>query len=402
MKVTILSAFTPTPENRSGISALLYSLVCFRPQSVQIRLLSLNMNQIDEEERKRISQVLGTPIECFDIPRRWYRYISEVWVTRFDKFFRKESCSKSLISKELLKVVLNDESDMLLLYPYFISPLASVLPASKKIIISGPDSEMLNRSRRLSNPYRLSRFRYMLDDFMFLRRFRNDEQKWGKDNIRVHFVGMADYRFYCDITHSKNAHFLLHPYVTCKDKCISFQKPKLKVIIPGAYDMYYNSDIDKMIPSLIRHKEQLLSNYEFTFLGKKWNPVEQQLRNAGFECTFKTWVDDYAEELIQHDIQITPISFGTGTKGKVLDAAVNGLLVIGSYYALENVSVRHMESCVRYKDASDIASILLSVAKQRERYQNIAEKGREQVRKYHDPVRISHRFFDLFYRDFKH
>ena len=44
---------------------------------------------------------------------------------------------------------------------------------------------------------------------------------------------------------------------------------------------------------------------------------------------------DYIEEICKHDIQVTPICIGTGTKGKVLDAIANGLLVIGSWYALE-------------------------------------------------------------------
>lgn len=213
------------------------------------------------------------------------------------------------------------------------------------------------------------------------------------------YVGMADHIFHNELNGNDNSHFLLHPFVKYKEKTIDFSNRRLKVIISGGYDMYYATDVDKMIPLLIEHKDELLKHYEFTFLGKHWSPIDERLKSAGFTCEFKTWVDDYAEELASHDIMIAPVSFGTGTKGKVLDGLVNGLLVIGSEYALENICVRNMDSCVRYRNASCIASILISVANHRERYQAIAEKGRSQVLKYHDPRRISKRFFEIYYRE---
>jgi len=109
-----------------------------------------------------------------------------------------------------------------------------------------------------------------------------------------------------------------------------------------------------------------------------------------------TWVDDYAEELVQHDIQIVPISYGTGTKGKVLSALANGLLVVGSKYALENIAVKNNESCVQYQNASDVANLLLKIAREKDKYQAIAEKGRTQVRHYHNPEKISKDFFETY------
>ena len=39
MKVVVVTEWTPTPENRGGISALHYSLIKFRPQGVDIKVL---------------------------------------------------------------------------------------------------------------------------------------------------------------------------------------------------------------------------------------------------------------------------------------------------------------------------------------------------------------------------
>ena len=400
MKIIVVTALTPTPENRGGISALLYSLLRFRPDGIDLKVYTLNLNRVSQEELYEISQQLLADVETISTPKTIVNCINKKWIARLQKLYWGAPDVNNLVSREFIARLKSEECDFVLLYPFFMSPIALSVP-SKNFVVSGPDSEALNRSRRLANPYRLSTRKMSIDDFIYLQKNKAMEKAWGAKNVWIHFVGMADYKFYHDVTGNDNAHFLLHPFVKYREKTIDFtSNEKLKVIIPGSYDMYYNVDVDKMLPSLIEHKDVLLKHFDFTFLGKRWSPIDKRLKEAGFECEFKTWVDDYAEELVQHDIQITPISFGTGTKGKVLDAMVNGLLVIGSDYALENICVRDMDSCVRYRDASHIASILISIANHRERYQAIAEKGREQVKKYHDPIRISKRFFELYSKDF--
>ena len=399
MKIIVVTALTPTPENRRGISALLYSLIQYRPKGIDLKVYTLNLNRIEQVERHEFSQQLSAEVETISTPKTIVNCLNKKWVARFQKLKWGVPSVNNLVSQEFIAKLKSENCDLVLFYPFYMSPIALSVP-SQQCVVSGPDSEALNRSRRLANPYRLSSRKMSVDDFIYLQKNKALEKVWGAKNVWVHFVGMADYKFYCDVSGNNNAHFLLHPFVKYKEKKIDFiSKEKLKVIIPGSYDMYYNVDVDKMLPQLIEHKDVLLKHFEFTFLGKRWSPIDKRLKDAGFECEFKTWVDVYAEELVQHDIQITPISFGTGTKGKVLDAMVNGLLVIGSDYALENICVRDMESCVRYRDASHIASILVSVANHRERYQAIAEKGRSQVLKYHDPARISKRFFEIYYRE---
>jgi len=399
MKVIVVTEWTPTPENRGGISALHYSLIKHRPQEVDAKVYTYNLNHISNEELEDISKKLNAEICVLSIPKQWYNIFGRKWRSRYELYLKQYPPSGSFYNRDLLELFDKEECDFIFLYPRAMYALAKQLP-QKKFVISGPDCESLNRARRFSSQFRLNSRKMMTEDFFYLLKYIKMEQIWGGSNVRVHFVGMEDFRFYRDLSGNDNAHFLLHPFVKYKEKKIDFiSNAKLKVIIPGSYDMYYNTDVDKMIPSLIKYKDILLKHFDFTFLGKRWSPVDKLLKNAGFNCEFKTWVDDYAEELVKHDIQITPISFGTGTKGKVLDAMVNGLLVIGSDYALENICVRDMESCVRYRDASHIASILISVANHRERYQAMAEKGRSQVLKYHDPTRISKRFFEIYYRE---
>lgn len=399
MKVVVVTGLTPTPENKGGISALIYSTIYFRPKEVETKIYTFNINHISNKEIANLAEQLRSEIKVIPIPSKFIKYSKNEWLTRYDKFFRWNPLKNDLINKQFVETLKKETCDFILLYPFYMSSLANLL-SEQRFVISGPDCETFNRSRRLSNPFRLHTRKTMIDDFVYLQKNKSIEELWGKNNIRVHYVGMSDYKFYRDAIGHSNAHFLLHPYVKYKEKRIDFSHEKLKVIIPGGYDMYYNTDVDKMLPALIANKEKLQETFEFTFLGKHWYPIDERLKAAGFKAEFKTWVEDYAEELVQHDIEITPISFGTGTKGKVLDAMVNGLLVVGSGYALENICVRDMESCVRYRDASHIASILISIANNREKYQAIAEKGRQQVMKYHNPERISKRFFEIYGKEF--
>ena len=396
MKVVVVTALTPTPENRGGISALIYSLLRFRPRDIEVKIYTLNLNKIGSEEIVLISKQLQAEINLIEPKNTLWHFIGNKWLARLQKLSWKAISARDVVTNNFLKVLSAEVCDYIVLYPFYVSTISDLLP-NQKFVILGPDSEVLNRARRLMEPFRMSSKKMMIDDFIYLQKHIATEKLWGKSNISANFVGWADYKCYRDVTGNRNGHFMLHPYVKYKEKLIDFMRPKLKVIIPGNYDMYYHSDVDKMIPSLLANKDFLLQHFEFTFLGKRWSPIDEQLKKAGFDSIFKSWVDDYAEELVQHDIQITPISLGTGTKGKVLDAAVNGLLVIGSDYALENVCVRHLDSCVLYKDASEIGSLLKHVALNRERYQNIAEKGRAQVLRYHNPVTISERFFRLNY-----
>ena len=99
-------------------------------------------------------------------------------------------------------------------------------------------------------------------------------------------------------------------------------------------------DSDTLVECLTNTPDitELKKNYTITFLGKGWERHVKDLRSSGYEVNHIKFAPNYIEEINKHDIQITPISIGTGTKGKVLDAVANGLLVIGSWYALENIA----------------------------------------------------------------
>ena len=154
-------------------------------------------------------------------------------------------------------------------------------------------------------------------------------------------------------------------------------------------------DADEMVAALASadNRDMLQGQFVISFLGRGWEQHVRTLKEAGWTVNHVTFAPDYIEEVCKHDIQITPISIGTGTKGKVLDALANGLMVIGSWYAMENIAVENGVSCVVYDSPADMQRILSDVAANREKYEEMARRGREAVLKEHCRNSISTQVF---------
>ena len=140
----------------------------------------------------------------------------------------------------------------------------------------------------------------------------------------------------------------------------------------------------------------LKEKYTFTFLGKGWEKHVEALKEAGYEVEHIRFAPDYIEEIVKHDIQITPTAIGTGTKGKVLDALANGLLVIGTPYAMENIAVKNGESCIEYRHPEEVIDVLMGIPNNVQKYEQIAEKGRKQVLTLHGKCVVSQQLFGIF------
>ena len=193
-----------------------------------------------------------------------------------------------------------------------------------------------------------------------------------------------------------NCKFLRHPHYEIKDVCeIHFHQPKIKLLIAGRYDLYMQQSADELIQHLSSHSFELKDDFVITFLGKGWENHVSTLQQSEYDVQHIQFAPDYIDEVIKHDIQLTPICIGTGTKGKVLDALANGLLVLGTPYALENIAVEHGKSCVQWKHANEVPDILFDIANNREKYEQMARKGRNSVLCEHNPAIISQRFFSI-------
>ena len=139
--------------------------------------------------------------------------------------------------------------------------------------------------------------------------------------------------------------------------------------------------------------QKLKDHYVITFLGKGWERHVESLQTIGFDVKHIRYAPDYLEEIIKHDIQVTPITIGTGTKGKVLDALANGLLVLGTPYAMENIAVEHDISCVVWETPSQLIDTLLDIPNNSVHYEEMAEAGRQAILQEHNPQIIAKQLF---------
>ena len=301
------------------------------------------------------------------------------------------------LSSSQLDTIINDNPDAIWIYGEELSRVSRQLKDFRRVHTL-PDCESLYYYRMLGKRFAIrNKIRFWRSAFMYPKYLNMEKQFDTSSNIHYHLVGEADVDFLKEICPGIQAHFLRHPHyqVAKPAKVISFSSPKIKVLFAGQYNLYMQQDADMLIDCLIKSKDlsELKEHYVYTFLGKGWDNHVERLNNAGYETHHIKFAPDYIEEICKHDIQITPICIGTGTKGKVLDAIANGLLVIGTWYALENIAVKHLESCIEYGEAKECIKFLKDIPARRNYYESIALNGRKSILERHNQKLISECLF---------
>ncbi len=398
MKIVMISVMMPAVENIRGTSALPYHLLAGRDKSVEIILYSYNLNGLSRKQIDSVAKELNIQIHLLPIPW-WYSFILNYCL--FFRLFLKYPFGNYLsLSSLQIKNIIRNSPDGIWIYGEELSRVSRQLKYFKRVHTL-PDCESLYYHRILGKRFTISnRLSFWKSVFMYPK-FLNMERNFDtSSNIHYHLVGEEDVNFLKEICPGIQAHFLRHPHyqVAKPAKVISFSTPKIKVLIAGQYNLYMQQDADTMINCLVKNKElsDLKEHYVYTFLGKGWEHHVNSLNNAGYEAHHIKFAPDYIEEVCKHDIQITPICIGTGTKGKVLDAIANGLLVIGSWYALENIAVEHNVSCLQYNQVEDIVEMLKNIYLNPSVYEAMAEQGRMAILSQHNNSIVAGKLFSLF------
>lgn len=401
MKISFITLFTPTSENRMGPSALNYYLMRDRKTDIHISVFSFNVNRISPDEISVIERELKVKIYLMPLPR-WYRFITS---PHHKMTFVRVILSLPLfayirIGEKMGERIKTEKPDMLWWYPSELFKVPHSLTGYKHVV-TGPDCASLTPFRTLQVPSIYKKCLNFIGYFNILVSALRMEKKYQTDKTLMHVVGMYDAYKLREINPDLNVVFLLHPHYALSSKVtVDFNKRKLNLLLAGTRSRLNEDETVAFVEALCKQSKVLMPYYSITFLGKGWEKEVSKLKLVGYDCNELKWVDNYIEAIAQYDIQITLLSAGAGTKGKVLDALANGLLVIGSEIALENIAVRHNDSCLRYRHIDEIVTVLKAIPLQKNRYEEIARKGMAQVRTYHAPQRISKRFFDIV-RSFK-
>ncbi len=394
MKISLLTLYTPTPENVRGPSALPYYLLKHRHPDIEVEVYSFNRNQVSKEQVRCVEQALNLHIHLWSLPV-WYRFLEKFHLTMVRVFLNYPLFCYIQPSKKQLAQLTTNHPDVIWHYMDTFIGVSNRLPQYKHVI-TGPDSPSLVYYRQIVD---LPSFRnlifYLGLSKVVYASVRQMRYPVG-DNVVYHIVGKED----CDVIHRADPHkrcvFLLHPhYELAHEISVNFSKRPLSILFAGAYNFYTFTAMDNAISALANMDEHLKQAFSFTFLGAGWEKCCQILTHAGCKATHIRWVDNYVESISKYDIFLYPISVGAGTKGKMLDALANGLLAIGTNVALENISVTDGESCIIYQQTRQLPGILDDILSRPSHYENITRRGMEQVRKYHAPERCSAQFFNF-------
>ena len=390
MNIVLITQITPTEDNFNGPSALMYHLLLHRASDISVCIFTTNSNQVTDQEIDSIARKMNAKIEVFSTKKKSRLFAKQKVAHIFAKLKGEIEIPIRYTEKLpnwVLDKIQSIKPDLIWLYPHnclgFIQQLDGY-----KMVVTGPDCASLHLSRALRDSFV---FRNNADvSLSWNELILNYERELAKKQVLIQLVGQTDVDYFRCLSGNDNAVFFPHPHYNLANKVIDLQnKSKIKVVLSGKPDIYTNTDVNEFMRLLLTSTDKLLKDrFEYTFLGKMWTPYVDKLVGAGYEVKQIGWVDNYIESLAEYDVQIFPISVGSGTKGKVLDALSTGLVSIGSDYAFENIAVEDGESCCVYKCCSEILDFLKKIAECPSEYEKMADLGRKQVRLYHNPEMI--------------
>ena len=396
MKLTLISLSTPTFNNYRAASALPYHLIASvkKSFSASVEVYSYNINELNIAMVGQIEKELNITIHLLDKPK-WLKIMMKLHLVFLRVFLKYPLYSYCSLPQKHIDSIKSTHSDIIWIYGEELAGHSKYFDGSK-CIVTMPDSESLYYYRMLRQPWATMNLLQIMKYSFAYWQYKGLESHICKENVIYHFVGKEDADFFKSMNGQANSLFMRHPlYAYNSEKIIKFHQPKIKLLFTGRYDFYCQHGSDDFLSELAKNCNVLSSYFEITFLGKGWVGWNEKLHEAGFQSQHISFAPDYIAELQNHDIQVNAIDVGTGTKGKVLDGIANGLLIIGTPYALENISVKNGESCVMVSNGIDFIQSLYVIKNNVSLYESIAKKGQEKVLLEHDTKDIAKSLFGI-------
>ena len=405
MKIVLITSITPYKENVRGASALPYHLLVHRQQvfaqvfskeDIEIEIFSFNANKLTLEQIEECRYELNANIHLMP-ERAWVKWMFKLHFHPIIRIFMSRPFSNYIrLCKKEIECIRALRPDGIWVYGEEYSQILSQFSAYRRVLL-GPDCETLYYYRLLGQRFVFGNNLNIFRKFVMYQKYLKLERKFPHaSTITYCVVGEEDAKILRRVNPNIQVKFLRHPhYEVSSFKKLSFHIP-IRLLIAGQNNYYMRQSMDELVKELILTVDILKKGYEITFLGRGWENDVKLLKDAGYQVNHIAFAIDYINEIKNYDIQLTPITIGTGTKGKVLDALANGLLVIGTDYALENIAVKNRISCLRYGTAEEAVALLTEISYNPHKYEKIAGEGRECVLNYHSRVEISKEFFNLF------
>lgn len=395
MKIILVTTMTPTRDNINGASAHPYHILKGRDKSIEVDVYSFNGNGVTPEGVKDLEKELNVTIKTFT-NSWWIRWVIRLHLTFLKVFLKYPLWYYNIAPKWAIKEIKEINPDGIWVYGHELARTIKALRPIKTVNMM-PDCQSLYHYRMMGQRFVFRKSLMYLSQSIMYRKYLAMERDYSVDNVRYSLVGKEDAKMLEKVHPGVDANFVHHPHYDIFEpkKTIKFCSPRIKVVLAGRNDLYMNQTADE-ITEVLCNENDIAEKFEFTYLGKGWEQTVEKLKAHGYHVNHIRFADDYKKELCNHDIQLTPICVGTGTKGKVLDALANGLLVLGTYYAMENIEVVDGESCVVFNTAEDAVDALRKIAVSPQKYEQVAEAGRKAILMFHSRQQAAKEFFGLF------
>uniref|UniRef100_A0AB33IN20 Spore protein YkvP/CgeB glycosyl transferase-like domain-containing protein n=1 Tax=Prevotella sp. GTC17253 TaxID=3236793 RepID=A0AB33IN20_9BACT len=398
MNLIAITLVAPASENIQGTSALPYHLLKNRANDIDLILYTFNSNHLSDSKISEVEKELNCRIVVIPIPR-WVNFLiysSLGMVLRF--ILPYPLLNYLLLPHQILSEIKSSSIDGVFIYGEELSRVVRQLNGSARCIHVLPDCESLFYARLLKEKHLMDKITWIKARLM-IRKFVRIEKTFIPTNTRYYLVGDIDAQRLQTLNKKLDVHFFRHPHYTVMNESrkINFHVGKIELLIAGQANLYMKYGVEAVCKALC-NSTALNQFYRITFLGRGWNKYAHLLSQYGFDVRHINYADNYIEEICKYDIQLTPIVIGTGTKGKVLDAIANGLLVIGTPYALENIAAKDNNSCLEYHTMDELLHLLFEIACNRGYYEKIADRGRETVLQIHDAKKVFTEMFKWYHQ----
>lgn len=397
MRIVLITQITPASENVRGASALPYHLMVHRSTDVEIIIYSFNGNQLSGTKIKEVEEELNVKIKLLPRPV-WLTWAFRLHLLFVRLFLKCPMLNYMRLPSKIVEEIKALQPDGVWVYGQEMSRVAKQFAGFKRVHTL-PDCQSLYYYRMLGRRFVFKNWMMFWRNVMMYPKYLRMEGVYENSlTVRYHLVGEADVESLRNVNPGIQAHFLRHPHYNVAEpqKQIAFSKPKIRLLVAGQNNHYMEEAAEEAFDMMFREAEHLKGHYEITFLGRGWENIVSRLKHAGYDVAQITFAPDYIEEICKYDIQLTPIAVGTGTKGKVLDALANGLLVVGTPFSLENIAVENGVSCVEYHSTKELLSTLVDIPHNVEKYEQVAEKGREAIFVEHGRKRAFDKLNELF------
>lgn len=298
-KILVLSFITPNEFNKNGPSGVLYEVIRYLDNLLDIDFVVL-------PEKRGVSRIFRD----------------------YGVYIKKSTVDFSLYTH-------------ILVYPNVV--ILSV-PKSywHKVVMLGPDSSSLLFARflKISDGTRWLKYKIR---YYFALRFEKQIVKKVKYSVVVGREDVLWQKHVCNqYFNNRNIVFLRHPLLTSNliselHLCLSDDK---RFIFSGDLSKHYVGHYISNIVEFLRGKISFCNRkMNILVIGKNNYWVYKEFKSVdGISLSYIEWIDDYRDVCCMgRDIHCVPLVTGAGTKNRVLSAVANAVEVITTNIGIESI-----------------------------------------------------------------